>query len=144
MNNNCVCGSGQKYEKCCGRFHNGDHAETPEQLMRSRYAAFVLQNADYLKRTWVPEMCSADLSFDSNMCWLRLEIIKATANQVEFKAWFLQRQKLHCLHEISDFIDKDGQWFYHAGQLIEEPTVDISRNQPCPCGSGKKFKRCCL
>jgi uncharacterized protein YecA (UPF0149 family) len=29
-------------------------------------------------------------------------------------------------------------------QPYENPFKGVGRNDPCPCGSGKKFKRCCL
>jgi len=29
-------------------------------------------------------------------------------------------------------------------QRLENPFKGIGRNDPCPCGSGKKFKKCCL
>jgi uncharacterized protein YecA (UPF0149 family) len=25
-----------------------------------------------------------------------------------------------------------------------KPAAQTGRNQPCPCGSGRKFKRCCM
>ena len=28
-------------------------------------------------------------------------------------------------------------------QLVRKPPK-VGRNEPCPCGSGKKFKKCCL
>ena len=31
---------------------------------------------------------------------------------------------------------------YHPRQLRKDP--EIGRNEPCPCGSGTKFKKCCL
>src|SRR5467141_1871973 len=29
-------------------------------------------------------------------------------------------------------------------QPCENPFKGVGRNDPCPCGSGKKFKKCCL
>jgi SEC-C motif len=29
-------------------------------------------------------------------------------------------------------------------QRLENPFKGVGRNDPCPCGSGKKFKKCCL
>jgi len=49
----CPCQSGLSYEKCCGQYHkSGNHAPTAETLMRSRYTAYVMGNAQYLFRTW--------------------------------------------------------------------------------------------
>ena len=119
--------------------------------MRSRYVAFVLKNENYLKQTWVESECPQNLGLDQSVKWLRLQIIDSkdsfqndSKSQVEFKAWFIENEKLFCLHEISDFEKQNGQWLYHSGKILEEPAEAISRNQTCPCGSGKKFKRCCL
>jgi Fe-S-cluster containining protein len=30
-----------------------------------------------------------------------------------------------------------------AGDVARDPSTPIGRNEPCPCGSGKKYKRCC-
>jgi len=40
-------------------------------------------------------------------------------------------------------IDEDDEYYYPNETYVrEEPK--ISRNDPCPCGSGKKYKKCCL
>lgn len=141
----CFCGSEKSYDQCCGLLHTGgETAQTAEQLMRSRYSAFVLHKADYLKQTWCSETCPSEISFDPQMKWMRLEIINATESQVEFKASFIENGKLYCLHENSDFVQADGRWFYHSGQLFDEPVSEVGRNQACPCASGKKFKHCCF
>jgi len=119
--------------------------------MRSRYTAFVLKNENYLKQTWVDSECPRNLELDQEVNWVRLDVVDTndgsqndTKAQVEFKAWFIENEKLFCLHEISDFEKQNGQWLYHSGKILEEPAEAISRNQMCPCGSGKKFKRCCI
>ena len=44
---------------------------------------------------------------------------------------------------------KEGdEWFYvegnvYAKQPVRRETPKIGRNDPCPCGSGKKYKKCC-
>ena len=51
----CPCGLPAPYDACCGRFHRGESAApTAELLMRSRYAAFVVGDAGYLRDTWHP------------------------------------------------------------------------------------------
>jgi hypothetical protein len=40
------------------------------------------------------------------------------------------------------FDDGDGDWASHTP--VRNPWRDVGRNDPCPCGSGKKFKKCCL
>ncbi|WP_416140975.1 YchJ family protein [Marinimicrobium sp. C6131] len=50
----CSCGSQAAYKECCGQYHSGTPAPTPETLMRSRFSAFVQNKADYLMATWHP------------------------------------------------------------------------------------------
>lgn len=148
----CYCGSLKNYNDCCAPYHQSlKVAETAQQLMRSRYSAFVLANTKYLKQTWSPDLCLESLGLENKTKWLRLEIVAVDkglaadkSGQVEFKAWFIESEKLYCLHEISDFEKKNEQWFYQAGEIIDEPVEVLTRNQNCPCGSGKKYKRCCL
>ena len=44
-------------------------------------------------------------------------------------------------------VKKEGEWVYHSGSLIPTTIVrdgaKVGRNDPCPCGSGLKYKRCC-
>lgn len=124
--------------------------ETAEQLMRSRYSAFVLANETYLRDSWVAENCPQDLSLDSQTKWLGLEVLSVEkggavdqAGKVEFKAHFIQADQLLCIHENSDFLRQNSVWKYHRGELFDVPIIVLGMNQSCPCGSGKKYKRCC-
>lgn len=147
----CPCGSGQDYQQCCGRYiEQGKLPDTAEQLMRSRYSAYVLGNTTYLIATWVPEQCPTELVLDSTIHWLDLTIrsvvawpFSDTEGQVEFSARFIDADKLVILHENSHFVRVDGRWLYHSGEMVPAPVESIGRNQTCPCGSGRKFKRCC-
>lgn len=67
----CPCGLGEKYDSCCGRYHSGTPAPTAEQLMRSRYTAFALGDADYLLRTWHPSARPRTLKLDPMCAWRR-------------------------------------------------------------------------
>ena len=157
----CPCGNNQTFDKCCGELLAGTRkAATAEQLMRSRYSAFVTQDADYLLATLAPEKASG---FDpeqikADRCeWLCLEII--TTNKgglldqngtVEFIARFRDNGHDHALHEISRFERRNGNWLYIDGEFpeishgnIRGNQTDTGRNDPCPCGSGKKYKKCC-
>jgi hypothetical protein len=43
-------------------------------------------------------------------------------------------------YELNPLYSEDGE------ELIEEPVIakeKVGRNDPCPCGSGKKYKKCC-
>lgn len=148
----CVCKSGQKYQDCCQIFHNfKSKASTCEQLMRSRYSAFICQNEGYLLATYHPDFCKkrtiASL-LEPSSAWVNLEIIAATTSGdtgfVEFKAWYFKDEKLCCHHELSRFINNDEQWFYCDGEFYPIDLTKLKRNSPCPCGSAKKYKKCCL
>lgn len=112
---------------------------TPEELMRSRYDAFVKKDWQYIADTSVNQTLE-DLSESSPISWLKLDVINAYADVVEFKAFYKINDKIEVLHEKSNFIKVDGKWKYKDGELYESK---ISRNEECPCGSGKKYKKCC-
>ena len=67
---------------------------------------------------------------------------------VEFKAHYESKGIKNIHHEVSEFQRKDGQWYFIDGQVITNQIVrsapKVGRNDPCPCGSGKKNKKCCL
>lgn len=146
----CYCHSGKPYSQCCQRYHQGEKAATPLALMRSRYSAFVLGLGEYLWKTHHPDYrtgLSIDQLSQQDTDWKKLEILwhgispDQSFGIVEFKAWYQQGQQLQLVHERSQFIQFNQQWVYTDGEI--SPTA-ISRNAPCPCGSGKKFKQCCL
>lgn len=124
----CPCCSNQLYSSCCQRFWaTQQSAETAEQLMRSRYTAFVLEKAQYLVDTHHPEhrqideLKSLKKSFKHTQ-WLGLEIIETELGQandntgiVEFRAYFKSLGKQHVLHERSQFVKEQGKWFYTTG-----------------------------
>jgi SEC-C motif-containing protein len=148
MNNQmCPCGSGLAFDACCGPLLAGDSlATSPVALMRSRYTAYSLQDAAYLLKTWHPDHRPAVLDFTGDTTeWRGLTIIHTETNGaagiVEFSAVYRQSGTLQQLHERSRFIQQAGAWLYQDGILF--PTTKPGRNDPCPCGSGKKYKKCC-
>lgn len=143
----CPCGSGLTMLACCGRFLDaGAVAPTAEALMRSRYVAFVLQREDYLLKTWDPEMRPPSIAFDQ-VRWLGLQVLVAHGGpedmqgEVEFVTAFAKGKQVTRLHEKSHFLRTPEGWLYHRGDCRWTP---VGRNEACPCGSGKKLKRCCL
>ena len=113
---------------------------TPKQLMKSRYDAFVRMDGQYLQDTTTLDV-SIDMSVYENIEWLKLDILEAYENVVEFKAYFREDKTLQLLHEKSFFTEVDGVWKYSDGELLN---TQIQRNETCPCGSGKKYKKCCM
>ena len=145
----CPCNKLKSYQACCQALHDGKlTASSAEQLMRSRYSAFVTGNIAYLIATLHPDKRQADdetiLSQTiEDTRWLGLKIIrhKPAGNNatVEFVA-FYQDQAIGQLHERSNFIKQDKHWFYVNGEMLAP--IKISRNETCFCGSGKKMKKC--
>ncbi len=148
----CFCGSGIRAVECCQPYLEGcRQPSNPESLMRSRYSAYVTGNIDYLTATWHPD-CQASLwrneliAGQENTDWRDLQIITSAAGKsadegfVEFIARYYDRQKQHSgfIHERSRFVRADNRWYYIDGIHLRP-----GRNDLCPCGSGKKYKKCC-
>ncbi len=117
--------------------------------MRSRYTAFVIKDADYLVKTWHPSCHAADFQQDieagfANTHWLGLTVFESAPGRdenegyVSFVARFTEQHKPGAIIERSRFLKESGQWYY-----IDGTRPQFGRNDPCPCGSGKKFKKCC-
>jgi len=146
----CPCGSALEYSLCCQRYLSGEQvAPDPSHLMRSRYTAFVIKNADYLIKTWHPSCDAADFRQEieagfANTVWLGLTVFDAApgrdANEgyVSFVARFSEQNKPGAIIERSRFLKDSVQWYY-----IDGTRPQFGRNDPCPCRSGKKFKKCC-
>ena len=132
----CPCGSGAAYDACCGRFHAGECPQTPEQLMRSRYTAFVKADWPYLAKTQL-----APLGAVGPLQWVGLTVHVAEGDEVEFTARYVDGEREIALRERSRFERRDGRGVYASG-ATSVSTQKLSRNAPCPCGSGKKLKAC--
>jgi SEC-C motif-containing protein len=126
----CPCGSGTAFEACCNAIINGrSHAETAEQLMRSRYTAYMLKNVDYLMDTTYPESRSDDLESSTRKWmrqveWLKLHIVATEQGlpgdekgYVEFIAEYLTSAAPGRHHECSVFKKVDGDWFYFGEDI---------------------------
>lgn len=152
----CPCGSGRSFDDCCGPILAGGPAPTAEALMRSRYTAFVRHDLDHVERTHAPEIREdfnrgeAERVADESD-WRRFEVLRSVEDgddaTVEFQIFFRREGKDMRHHERAHFRREDGQWFYVRGEVSPkgEPrrVVKVGRNDPCPCGSGKKYKQCC-
>lgn len=147
----CYCCSDLRFTKCCEPVLN-EHskATSPEMLMRSRYTAYVLKDERHLLATWAPSTRPQSVALENDQTqWLQLvindhKIDKETGDtgEVAFQATFIAGDELCQMKERSNFIRKKGLWYYLDGENSIEKEM-ISRKAPCPCGSGKKFKRCC-
>jgi SEC-C motif domain protein len=159
MFDKCPCGSGREYKACCGAYISGKaQAPTAEALMRSRYTAYAKHEIDYLMRTIVQDDKAsqdpeATRKWSEEADWKGLEIVRAEkggpdddAGVVEFKASYVQDGESKVHHEVSSFIKKAGRWLFKSGKVVTEQVTraspKVGRNEPCPCGSGKKYKHC--
>jgi len=155
----CPCGSGLAYGECCEPYITGaKFAPTAEALMRSRYTAYVEHAIDYIVET-----CSQDekdkidikqtKNWSERSTWLGLKIVSTekggpedTEGTVEFEALYEMDGLRDTHHEKARF-KKSGRWFYQDGDVVPKTVVrtgpKVGRNDPCPCGSGKKYKHCC-
>ena len=115
---NCYCGTNNPYKDCCGVYHkNGGKTKTAEQLMRSRYSAFVLANGDYLmqthhKSTRPTQEKNALVKWSKSVQWLKLEVLEVTINTVNFKAYFIENGAPDVISENSKFVKENNIWFY--------------------------------
>ncbi len=160
--NNCPCTSGNAYAECCEPFISGaQKPKTAETMMRARYTAHTQANIDFIVATHHPD--SADeinqestRRWAAESDWLGLEILRTEKGGeedrngiVEFVAQYRDRSgDRHRHHEISLFDKVNGEWRFRDAEApkvgqIKRDTPKVGRNDPCPCGSGKKYKKCC-
>jgi len=159
----CPCGSGRAFADCCGPYIAGTRqSPTAEALMRSRYSAYVKHDVDYIIETCAPtereeEKISVKETrkWAEESTWLGLEIVsveKGGAGDdkgvVEFKAFYERDGRKEEHHEKAQFErqGRDKRWYYASGKMVVETvrreSPKVGRNDPCPCGSGKKYKHC--
>ena len=115
----CPCGTSREYDDCCGPLHAGVPAPDAQALMRSRYSAYVREDADYLLRSWHRSTRPDALAFDDpRPAWLRLEVLRhvvtgADSAEVEFVARYrIGGGSVVRMRERSRFLREDGRWFY--------------------------------
>ncbi|TKD63890.1 zinc chelation protein SecC [Cobetia marina] len=138
----------RRYVDCCQPIHADiTLAERPEQLMRARYSAFCLSLSDFLIDSWDAAHCPSRADLEgAGPQWLALEILDsgqdADTGMVRFHATFFEQGKFQRLQELSRFHHDGHHWRYVDGDA-EWQTLTPGRNNLCPCGSGKKIKRCC-
>lgn len=121
----CLCGSEHQQNLCCGPLLAGAaHAIHPEQLMRSRYCAFVQGHEPYLLATWHPNTRPATLDLDAEptVKWTGLTVLNSQADSEKGTVEFVARYKLNGramkLHEKSRFICENGTWYYVDGEFV--------------------------
>lgn len=157
----CPCGSGSSLNGCCLSLIEGKKtAATAEELLRARYTAFTQGHIDYILDTHHSktrnEVKREEIEeWSKNSQWLGLKIVEKKAGEandqqgiIVFCASYSADGETEEHWEQSFFEKENGQWKFldakgvHFGPYRrEEPK--IGRNDPCTCGSGKKYKKCC-
>ena len=157
--NNCPCGSGVEYAGCCEPVITGvSVAETAEQLMRARYSAHVGVQTDFIFESIHPDHRQGydhkgTKEWAENTDWQGLEIIgtqngmpEDSTGEVEFIARFSEKGGKREHHENAHFVRQDGRWYFTDGVMVRQKPIianKVGRNDPCTCGSGLKYKKCC-
>lgn len=168
----CPCGSQKPFAACCAPYLRGEALpETAEALMRSRYTAFARNNVEYIDATMTERYRTLKglrelRRWNRSVDWSRLTILDTkdggagdASGEVEFRAAFERDGSPGEIHERSLFTRIQGRWLYSGEvfshreggeaeapakpQTVVRQSPKPGRNDPCPCGSGKKFKKCC-
>jgi SEC-C motif domain protein len=158
---NCPCGSQREFASCCRPIIAGEAAAaTAAALMRARYTAYTQVEIEFLHDSLHPDHrgehdAESVRAWAAESEWHGLEII-ATADggpddetgEVEFACEFTRDEQRQRHHERARFAKVDGCWYFVDGKPVKlrpfvRPEPKLGRNDPCSCGSGRKFKKCC-
>ncbi len=159
----CLCGSTLHYNECCEPYHKGARVPNAEALVRARYSAFATQQYAYIVQTTHPldrdELDAQNIAENmSEIIWHSLNITdcgqevgsdgEQVFDTVTFSALYERSGKLYTLSEVSYFQRLDDTLYYlegisHRPEGYRRAMPKVGRNDPCPCGSGKKYKKCC-
>ena len=157
----CPCGSEKNYDECCQPIISGQrNAATATELMRARYTAYAKVEMDFLSESLHPDAkdendMDSSQDWAENSEWHGLEILESKdggpdddTGMVEFVAVYTYQDQTQRYHEVADFGKVDGKWYFKEGKPgvrkpVKRNEPKVGRNDPCPCGSGKKYKKCC-
>lgn len=153
----CYCGSGLEFNKCCEPvLVDVVNAKTAEALMRSRYSAYVLKDYGHLFESLHPKHRkdydeNSTKQWAESASWISFEVLNNHEDQesgeVEFVVVFKIKNEKITHHEIAKFEKFEDSWYFVEGEPVKPKPIirenKINRNEPCTCGSGKKYKKCC-
>jgi len=156
----CYCGSERLFSHCCQPLITyNKEAQTPEQLMRSRFSAYVMNNSQYIYDTYAKSSQASQSVKEINhwsegSVWIALQIHFINNNDVtitdspeqfvEFSAFYISDNTLFELRENSRFIIEDSdkeeskplKWRYIDGDIIKHcELTKIKRKEQCPCNN---------
>ena len=158
----CPCGSGKTYAECCEPIIKGSKdAPTAESLMRARYTSYVKHEIDFIINSCEEGEKIAEIDrkateqWSKESTWHGLKILNTQKGQeaddeglVDCEASDTDKNHLNEIHHEHAYCKTvNGKWLYEVGDVKPMTVVregkKIGRNDPCPCGSGKKYKKCC-
>ena len=157
----CPCGSSIAYADCCRPIIKAERpAATAEQLMRSRYSAYVKKELDHILNSLHPDHRSdydekSTRDWAEAAQWHNFEVLSVEKGgpgdregKVEFAVTYTEQGEKKEHRELSTFTRKGDIWYFTTGKTLPpKPMVRTApktgRNDPCACGSGKKHKKCC-
>lgn len=157
----CPCSNGKELAECCEPIlMQAQKATTAEQLMRSRYTAYATGNVDWIIESQSPDGRQfvdrkATEEWSKRAEWHRMEVLEVQQGGedddeglVDFKAYYTMAGEEIAHHEIASFRKEDGTWYFVDGVEVKPRPFKrfdkkVGPNAPCPCGSGKKYKKCC-
>ncbi len=121
----CPCESNKPYAECCQPVHQDiNKAITAEALMRSRYSACALMNADFMYQSWHPDKRPESVVLYPSIKWIGLTVkhiqdggAEDETGEVEFVARCKTDGRASRIHERSHFCRHDGHWVYLDGEL---------------------------
>ncbi|MDD4024862.1 MAG: YchJ family protein [Kiritimatiellae bacterium] len=161
MSDLCPCGSNLGFEACCEPYLLGKaRPPTAVALMRSRYTAYAMGAVDYLFKTSGPKVRKEfdgenTKKWSDSAEWTGIEILEEQGGKehdesakLEFIARYSVNGTAFNHHESASFAKKNGEWIFMDGKIYGPDPImrehpKVGRNDPCPCGSGRKFKKCC-
>ena len=157
----CPCPSGKEYAACCEPVIRGKRkASTAEELMRSRYSAYALGEVDWIVASQCEEGRQivdreATAQWSKQSTWRGMEVLTTQEGGaddqqglVEFKAHYTVNGEDITHHEVAHFRRENNDWVFVDGievkpRPFKRATAKVGANDPCPCNSGKKYKKCC-
>ncbi len=134
-----------------------DWPKTPKELLKARYQAFVKGDVDFIVESCHPQIRAKQdqksiEAWSRNADWKGLAIEHEEADEdrafIDFTVRFVESGENVEHKEKAEFRKKDDRWYYFDSKFsrpepIRRDSEKVGRNDPCPCGSGKKYKKCC-
>lgn len=132
------------------------HSQDPRDLLEARYKAFIEGNIDFICETHHPDTRgnldrAALEAWSKNSEWLGMKIDREEERDgkvfLDFTVRYRQGVETFTQREWAEFRKLEDAWYYFDSEFPKPETLRktnvVGRNDPCPCGSGKKFKKCC-